>query len=106
MDQQTTVGDVVAELKRLDHNLDPESETFRYALALLSSAIVGPNIGRIQEFTGLPKRFLQTVSIRARTNKMWIRGKIHADWFGDNGGISFWMDVATVQGLVARAVKP
>lgn len=86
----------------LDPNLSPADEGFRVAMFLVATAQVGPNIQKIKEAVGMPLNKAREYMQRCRANGIVKSGKIHSDWFGENGMISFWLDVATVQGLIRR----
>lgn len=100
-----TIEDITSAVEGLDPNLDPNLDTFRSALLLLSSAVVGPDEAKVAAFTGLPAAFVAERAERLRASGVWTgEGKIAADWWDEEtGGIAFWIDVNVAEGLMERA---
>ena len=82
--------------------LKEENETFKRDVIMLSSAVVGPIIRELIAFTGYDRAFVQETGRRCRDAGIWKRGKVDAEWFGENGGIAFCCDSLVVAGLLER----
>ncbi len=75
------------------------------ALALLASAVVGPNVRRITEFTGLPSDLVAEVGRRARKHGIWSGGRLDVEWADpEAGAIAFCTDALVIEGLLERVV--
>lgn len=106
MKNDKALRQVIKEVKALDSNLKEEDETFKVAVIVMSSCIVGPNIQRLSKFTKYPRHYIAPLAKRLRKNGVWVKGKIRCEWFEEEaGGIAFWLDVGVAQGLIERREK-
>lgn len=80
-----------------------EDEGYKAGVCMLASLEVGTNADRVARFTGYPRSLVRTFGKRLRENGVWKDGQIHADWFGEHGGISFCLDVNIARGFMKRA---
>lgn len=65
-----------------DHRVD--SREIRAAVLLFATSMVGTNVRRLREFTGIPHRDIERVSYNLRANGLWLRdGTFHAPWLDD-----------------------
>jgi hypothetical protein len=92
---------ILKEIKRLDPGID-HPEDMHSAIFLLGSAIAGPNADKIQRVTKLPRLRCRQYSRTARENKIFVGSKIAAEWYKKDGGIAFWLDCMTLDGLMKR----
>jgi hypothetical protein len=97
-----TVQTIEDEIAKMDPALKRDSEAFKIAVILMSAAVVGPTQKALLAFTHYPRRLVAMVWSRARRQRIFVRGKVCADWLDKDGGMAFWLDVATVQGLLER----
>jgi hypothetical protein len=82
---------------------DVTGQEYRYAIIMLSSAMVGTSVRRLREFTGYTTAEISELRDILRTNGIWKGGKIHAGWFEKDGGVEFCCDVAVAMGYLQRA---
>jgi len=95
-----TIDTIRREIIRLDPKLSPDDDSYKAAVILLASGVVvGPNIKRLAKFTRYPRLKVAKFSKRLREQGVWRGAKVHGDWFGENGGISFWLDVGVATGM-------
>lgn len=94
----------VAEIIDKELSVDTEDDiAFKASVVLLSSAVVGPNIKRLVEFTGYPRSLISEFSKRLRENGIWKGGRIYANWLDPDGGIEFICDSMVAVGWLARS---
>ena len=97
------IDKIRAEVKKMDPNLDARTFAFKAAVCLLSALQVGPDVDKVAEFTGFPRKTVNEFAERLIEGGVWKDGKTCCEWFEkDNGGIAFWMDVCVAQGLMQR----
>lgn len=101
--EESKIETIRKELKFMDPNLDLDSEIGQAAQFLLSSAIVGPSVPKVCEFSGLPRAVVRSFASIARQNGIWKGHSVHAALLDKNGGIDFWMDVNVVMGIARRS---
>lgn len=91
------------ELARMDPNLDPKDETYRYALVMLTAAQVGPNADKIARRARIPRSEARKLTGDCRRTGI-FKGKYiaHSGWFDKDGGMAFWLDVCVARGLMER----
>lgn len=111
MRKNLTRAYLIKEIRRLDSSyktVEPkDDEGFKTALILLASIVVGPNIKRLATYTGLSRWDVSKRSRNLRHNRVWVRGRVHGDWFDKkHGGVAFWADVCVADGLMNRAGVP
>ena len=100
---KVTIGRIHEEVARLDPKLlKADEESYKAAVVLLSSAQVGPNIKRIAKFARYPRATVAQFSRMLRKNRVWRGERIYTNWFDENGGVSFWLDVLAARGFVER----
>jgi hypothetical protein len=68
---------------------------------LLASSHTGPSAEKLRLFSGKPRSVVREAARRFRVVGIW-KGHIDADWFGEDGGLSFILDTQVVAGLVKR----
>lgn len=97
-----TKDEIVTMLKELDPNLTEDSPSFAGALILLAATEVGADAERVASFTGLPLEEVARREAHLRANGVWDGEMvIHSDWFDEDGGFGFWMDVLVGEGMLA-----
>ncbi len=97
-----TLRRIKKEIHHLDSTLSEDDTAFKTAMILFAALEVGANEKRVMEFTGLDRSFVAPRAKRLRENRVWVRGKTHCEWFGENGSIAFWADVFVAEGLMKR----
>lgn len=97
-----TLDRIKKEVIRLDKTIDPNSEAFKTAVILLSSAVVGPNVKKIAKFSKLPRPLISEKAKNLRKGGVWVKDKLAVEWFDENGGIAFWADCLVADGLLER----
>jgi len=105
-----TFEDVVVEVKKLDPNLDENSDEFKAAACLLSCLLVRPRLASLMDFTPYQPKFLSRIGKNLRKNRIWDRDFdtrknvfCPSDWFNEEtGGVAFWMDVSCALGFIER----
>jgi mannose/fructose/N-acetylgalactosamine-specific phosphotransferase system component IIB len=100
--KQLTKEQIIAEVKKLDPKLTEKDEAFKIATILLTALQTGADTKKISKFLNIPEKELKTYEKHLRESGVWTKDKTIADWFGKDGGISFWMDVAIAQGYITR----
>lgn len=100
--KKPTLTFIKQEVRRMDKDLTETESAFRTAVIMLAALSVGQNINKLAAFTKLPKEFVRERAAALRANGIWQNGKTNAEWFEENGGIAFWMDVACAEGLLQR----
>ena len=102
-----TLGEIEQEVQRLDPQIDRDEDSYRIAVLLLSSVVIGTDIEQLVAFTGLSEAFVAQTAGYLYESKVWTEEGIDvADWFEkDGGGVAFWLTVAVGRGLVKRTVK-
>lgn len=99
-----TLDEAKAEVAKInDAPFNPEDEGDQAALVLLSSLEVGTKVRDLARFTGVPFKRVSTFVSRLKSNGIFKGDKIYADWFDENGGISFTLDVLVATGMMARS---
>ena len=90
-------------VRSLDENLAGTDPAFNIAVVLLSILQVGPYVGAIADEADLPPHVVSGVLRRAKAEGIIKGKKINSNWADPkDGGISFWLDVATVEGFLHR----
>ena len=72
------------------------------ARVMLCSLLVGPNIVRVAKALGIGRHQVRPISTRLRAEKIWQRGRVHANWCEEGGGLSLLCDIMVVQGYLTR----
>lgn len=95
---------VKKEIMRMDGGLKVDSQDFIEACVLLDSVVIGPNADAIARHLQYKRANVREIGNRARKRGLWVGGKVDMgdDWFGGNGGIAFWLDVAVLKGFIKR----
>lgn len=105
---ETNIGSIKqqieAEVMRLDPSLDKDSESFKAAVVMLTALKVGAVQIRIKKELGYcyPMKLISWFGYNLRKAGIWKKEKTHSDWFGKDGGLTFWLDVCVAQGLMER----
>jgi len=103
MSEFETLGDVKAEVRRMDPVLDEDDEGFKAATVLLASVIVGQNQQKLVKFTGYRNTLIAKFAANLRRSGVWQKGKMaDSGWFEKDGGTAFWLDVCIARGLLKR----
>ena len=91
-------------VRAMDDKLAEDSQAFTVAVVLVAAAQVGPNADRIAKRGRLTRAVARSWAKRARSAGVFQGPRIHhSGWFDKkSGGISFWLDVATVEGYLQR----
>lgn len=97
-----TLEEIKDELRKMDPDFDPDSDTGRAQIVLISALEVGPNQRKIAKFTGLSLPIVAKFAHNLKKNGVWKNGKVYADWFEENGGISFNLDTCVALGWLDR----
>ena len=84
----------------LDPELDRADDAFKVAVVLLAALVVGADAMKVAELTGYEPEFVQALAARLETSGVWADGTTHCDWFGEDGGVEFWLHVAVAQGYL------
>lgn len=104
--KKITLDYLKKEIYRLDPKTGEDEFGFKTALILLSSLVIGCNQKKISKFTKIPLFYIKPRAERLRSNGIWTGSKVCADWFTKGtGGVAFWCDVLTAEGLVKRVHK-
>lgn len=91
------------ELKRMDPNLSPDDESYRYALVMLTACQVGPNADKIARRARMPRSEARTLTAACRRTGIFKGTRVAGGhWFKKGGGMDFWLDVCVAQGLMVR----
>lgn len=101
-EKKITLACLKKEVNRLDPKLSSKDETFKTALVLLAGLKVTADAKKIADFTKLPLAFVKAKEKNLRRNKVWVGTKTNCEWFQENGGIAFWMDVLVADGMANR----
>lgn len=106
-EKEITIVEIRETIKKLDPNMDENSESFLAAQFLLSSLYAGTRISHIAKFMGVRWCTLKKFHYRAELNGIFQNGQIYANWFdeGEAAGISFLCDVNVVCGLMDRSLN-
>lgn len=99
-----TIEQIREDIRQMDDGLEEDSDGFKVAVIVLSSAIIGPNIKRLARFTGYGRDFCSEISRHCREGGLWRGGRVyHSGWDDEKtGGIAFWLDCALAQGYIER----
>jgi hypothetical protein len=101
--QIKTIEEVNEVIKKLDNNIEINSEAFKVAQILLTALIVGPNRNKIAKFTGLSKDFIYKTERKLKASGVWKNNKTCCEWFDkESGGVAFWCDVSVGLGYLKR----
>jgi hypothetical protein len=90
------------EVKKVTGSVE-DDDGFKAGVCLLAALQVGAAPDKIAKFTGYPRSLVREFGRNLRANGVWKDGGTHADWFGENGGISFCCDVNVARGFMARS---
>lgn len=102
-----SMKEIVAEIKRMDPKLDPDGDSFKAAVCLISALNVGAKAKSVAGFTGYPMQLVKKFSSRLIGSGIWVRGKTCCGWNDANtGAIAFWCDVNVAMGLMSRSKQP
>lgn len=75
---------------------------FDIAVALMSAAVVGPNIVKVAKFAQLSRELIRKPFSILRDNHVFIGPHLNVEWFGKDGPTAFIMDVLVARGMVQR----
>jgi hypothetical protein len=99
-----TLTGLKREIARLDPALKEGERAYTTYLILLSSLVCGPNVQKIAKFAHIPREQVAKRGVNLRKNGVWVRGKIRADWFVEDGsgGCAFVADALVADGMLER----
>ena len=78
------------------------SETDRRGVVMLACCSFGPTVKAIQAHLSYPASEIRECLKRLKNTGILKKGKLHVDWFKKDGGLSFCLDAATVEGWLQR----
>jgi hypothetical protein len=89
---------------KMDDSLAEDSHTFRAAMVLLTSELVGPYIDRIATFVGYPRAIVQVIAARLQEAKIWEGNEVRCEsWFDARiGAAAFLLDLMVAEGQLVR----
>jgi hypothetical protein len=84
----------------MDEELAEDSNTFRAAMVLLASYMVGPYTDRVATFLGYPVGFVQVIAARLIESGIWAGDEVSSEpWLDPNKGmVSFILDLTVAEG--------
>lgn len=99
-----TIQEIKKAVKEMDPNLKTTDPAYKTAILLIATANVGPTQPKLCALTRYPAATVKTFLERGRESGVLKGTKInHSGWFDKkDGGMAFWLDVLTVQGMVQR----
>jgi hypothetical protein len=106
MNDVTVLKWINEELERLDPSLlgQETDEGYRAGIVLLAAVwVTGSDIEELTEFTGYPRDFIASISVRMHKSGLWEGDSVHSDhWLQGNCYVStaFWADVLVGLGMV------
>ena len=88
----------------VDETLAEDGYTFKAAMVLLASELVGPYTHRIATFLGYPPGLVQVMAARLQEAKIWESDEVRCDsWFDPKkGAAAFLLDVMVAEGKFVR----
>lgn len=96
--------DIHKMVRNLDPALNPDDESYKVAVVLLSSAVVGTDPLTLAQLTGYSDEWINQIGARFTENGIWVDGNVFGDWADpDVGGTSFWLDVLAGRGFLVRS---
>lgn len=95
---------ILKSLRKSEPNMGEDEEPFKVGFILLLVANTGMNLKDIKRISGYEDSFLNKTLIDMKRVGLWKNGQlVHSGWMDkESGGIAFWLDVATVSGLLER----
>jgi hypothetical protein len=93
-----------ADVWEIDSTLSEESYTFKAAMVLLASEMVGPYASRLASFLRYPVSLVQVIGARLQEAGIWEQDEVHCeDWFdAKRGGIELVLAVMIAEGKMVR----
>jgi hypothetical protein len=84
----------------LDATLVEDSYTFKAAMVLLVSEMVGPNTDRVATFLGYPVGLVQVIAARLIESGIWLGDEVSSEpWLDPKKGmVSFMLDLMVAEG--------
>lgn len=102
MNSVSRVRSVLKRIEALRPDLDPETETFKAAVVLVTGGIVGQGIHKLAAATGYATEFVARCARRLVDNGVWPDGMAFTDLHEGVGSDAFWADVAVAEGKLCR----
>lgn len=97
-------SEVLEDAKRVNGTADAEDDITKIIAVLLASAIMGPDVAKLEKYTGCDREFLDGIDEKCRKNGIWVGNKVHANWFDEEEGtISLICDVLAAAGMTELA---
>ena len=95
---------IAREIKDLDPTLSEKTKEFRAAVVMISTLEVGYSPKTLSHFTGYKLREVHKFMDGLQKNGILKDGILHCNWFedGEEGVISFWLDVYCAVGSLKR----
>lgn len=100
--RQPSYDEIFDAVRALEPALEPSDRRFQVAIVCLAGAVVPHLVYDVRRFTGYRLEFVGPVVRRLRDQGIWRDGTVPAAWFGEGGGLAFWLDVAVAEGLLDR----
>lgn len=98
-----TKEEIVKAIRKMDSGLKPDDEAFKAQLVMLSALDQETlDVRKLAKFTGVPLGLVNKFAHNLRKAGTWQGRKIHANWFGESGGIEFNLDVCVAIGWMER----
>jgi hypothetical protein len=84
----------------LDATLVEDTYTFKAAMVLLVSEMVGPYTNRVATFLGYPVGFVQVIAARLIESGIWDKDEVSSEPWLDplKGHVSFMLDLTVAEG--------
>jgi hypothetical protein len=88
----------------IDATLAENSYTFRAAMVLLASELVGPYVERVVTFLEYPPALVQAMAARLYEAKIWEGDEVYSEeWFDpEKGAVAFLLDIMVAEGKLIR----
>ncbi len=103
MTRPITLRRLKNEVRRLDPEVKEGTSTHSAYLALLASAVVGPDIKRVAKLCKLRRDTVALFSKRLRRSRVWVGSRVACAWFEEGGGLELALDVNVALGFLERA---
>ena len=103
--QEAALRGMRRDVWNMDGTLAEDSYTFRAAMVLLASELVGPYVDRIVTFLEYPPGLVQVMAARLQEAKIWESDEVRCEsWFDPKkGALAFLLDLMVAEGKLIRA---
>ena len=98
--KQAALQSLKSDVWAMDEELAEDSYTFRAAMVLLASYMVGPYTDRVATFLGYPVGFVQVIAARLIESGIWAGDEVSSEPWLDplKGHVSFMLDPMVAEG--------